>query len=157
MRKLLIVSLLAASSAAVAATNNSWLREVNLAYGFGTEHDQDYKNSGWWLEASAFNYQIDKTLRVHLNASVGFWTAHTDKNKHNQTIAIAPSFRAYFSPPENKRLAPYLRFSFGPVYLFKRFLGNREQGAHWAFQTFLGGGLETEITTKNKVCVYIEN
>jgi hypothetical protein len=160
-RALLLSLALLISSASFAAqpvkadVKQSWLYDASVAYGFGPEYQQNYDNSGWWLQAAFFNYKIDQTLRLHLSTSLGLWTAHTNVHKHNQTLSFGLDFRAYFAPPENKTIAPYLNCSFGPVYLFQRYLGTREQGANWAFQTFLGGGLELQVNPQHKIETFI--
>lgn len=125
----------------------AWRHDITFAYGQGREYSQNYNNSGYFIDGTLWPYwQIDPTLIFSLHGSVGFWQAHTDINKHNETLALSGAFRAYFiAPSTEKRINPYLQFAIGPSYLAKHFLGHREQGAHWALQTWISGGVEWQF------------
>lgn len=129
-------------------TAQAWDHEVSFGYGRSKEINYDYYNSGFFLNGKLYKFNaIDKTLIFTIDASVAHWNASTEKNKTLNTAALSGAFRAYFIAPENRAFNPYLTASFGPAYLSQNKFGEREQAAHFSFQTTLGFG--TEILQKD--------
>lgn len=121
----------------------AWNHEISLGYGLAQEIGYDYYNSGFLLNAKLYKFgYIDKTLLFTVDGSLGKWHATTDEHKNLMTAAVSVAFRAYFIPPENRKFNPYLSASFGPTFLSHNQFGEREQSAHFSFQTTLGFGTE---------------
>lgn len=121
----------------------AWQHEVGLGYGFGHEYGETNYNYGYFLHAKFYKFKkVDKTLFLTLDASLGYWWTHTPTHRRITNIAFSPAFRAYFAPPEHHTVRPYLEFAFGPTYLSSKQFGYARQGAQFAFQTVLGGGVE---------------
>lgn len=121
----------------------AWEHEIAAGYGYGNEIEEDYSNQGYVLTGKFYKFRpIDDTLVVTLDGTVAHWTANVNHNKQLTTVAVAPSFRAYFANPRCHSVRPYLDVSFGPALLSARQFGNRTQGANAAFQTTLEVGTE---------------
>lgn len=117
--------------------------EIAIGYGDGQEVEENYRNHGIVLNAKLYVFpKIDDTLYASIDGTLA--NIHAETKEYNQltTIAIALAMRAYFVNPLCYRLRPYLQASFGPSYLSSKQLGERSQGAHFAFQTTLEFGTE---------------
>jgi len=130
----------------------AWNHEVSLGYGSGHEYGQSYLNTGFYASANLHRFSpIDPKLYVSVLTGFGVWHAHTFEHQYNETLSVALDFRAYFYQPGKRVLAPYLQFSFGPAYLFHQYLGVRKQGAHFAFESQLGGGVEWKLSAMRRI------
>lgn len=124
----------------------AWNQSVSLGYGGGKESGYDYYQQGLMLNYQIFPFaKLDKTLKFGFGGSLSNWHANSQTNKNMASIAASAVLRAYFAPPENKIIRPYLIGSFGPTYLSSRKLGEREQGSHFSLQTTLGAGSEFKL------------
>ena len=127
-------------------TAMAWQQSWSLGYGGGRESGHDYYQHGLMLDYQIFPLpKVDKTLKFGFGASLANWHANYTENKNMATVAVSAVLRAYFAPPEGKTIRPYLLGSFGPTYLSKRKLGEREQGNHLSLQTTMGGGTEFKL------------
>lgn len=142
MKKLCTILLLTLS---IFSTSSAlaWRHGGSIGYGYGQEIDASYINTGVFLHGILWRFnKIDRYLVFTINASAGFWKAHTVAPNCMNTFALSPNFRAYFFDPTQHRIRPYLTASFGPTYLSAKQFGIEVQGSHFAFQTALGGGVE---------------
>jgi hypothetical protein len=122
----------------------AWSHEISLGYAIPSmESDQVYSHSGVYLNGNFYSYHsVDRSLLFTLNASTGYWTASSEQDNHVMTLAVQPTFRVYFSHQMMHYARPYLLVGYGPAYLSNKKLGTKEQGAHFAFQGDIGGGIE---------------
>lgn len=128
----------------------AWQHEISLSYGQSQEIGYDYTNYGGLIAAKLYKFKdIDKTLVITVDGSLADWNATTDENKHLFVAALGLDGRAYFAPPKEHQIRPYLTASFAPAYLSTKKFGDREQGANFAFQISMGLGSEF-ITQKEK-------
>lgn len=140
--RLFIFSFLSFSSMSVF----SWDHEISLGYGDAKEVDQNYYNSGVVLNGKIYRFpKIDDTLYASIDGTIASINASTTENTHLTTFVLAGAMRAYFTEPMSKRIRPYIQASFGPAYLSSKTLGNRTQGANYAFQSTLEVGTEVGI------------
>ena len=137
-RLLLLAALLCFSSPIFA-----WTHGISLGYGDSKELNESYSTYGLFVNGKVYRFKnIDPLLILTIDPSLGYWRTNTPKNNRLLTIAISAAFRAYFFPANHRMVTPYLLATFGPTYLSNKHLGTQEQGAHFAFQTTLGGGAE---------------
>lgn len=128
----------------------AWQHEISLGYGQSREIGYNYTNYGGVLAAKLYKFkEIDKTLVISVDGSISDWNATTDDYKHLFVAALGLDGRAYFVPPKDRKIRPYLTASFAPAYLSAKQFGTRQQGANFAFQISLGLGSEF-ITQKEK-------
>jgi hypothetical protein len=134
----------------ISFTAYAWQHEISLSYGQSQEIGYDYTNYGGLIAAKLYKFNdIDKTLVITVDGSVANWNATFDENKHLFVAALGLDGRAYFAPPKEHQIRPYLTASFAPAYLSTKKFGDREQGANFAFQISMGLGSEF-ITQKEK-------
>jgi len=125
----------------------AWDQSISLGYGGGKEGGYDYYQQGLMLDYQVFPLaKLDKTLKFGFGGSLSNWHANSEANKNMASIAVSAVLRAYFAPPEDKIIRPYLIGSFGPTYLSSRKLGEREQGSNFSLQTTLGAGSEFKLS-----------
>lgn len=131
--------------------NNAWAWQNEILFGYANskEVQEGYNQSGFALTGKLYKFcPIDQTLLMTIDGSVSQWHASTKHDQNLTTIALAPSFRAYFMDPTIHCVRPYLGASFGPAYLSNKTFGERTQGANFAFQSTIEAG--TEVGLKNK-------
>ena len=122
---------------------HAWSHEILLGYSKGQEIDQDYDNEGLVFSAKFYKFSaIDETLIATIDVTFTNIKASTKDHDHLTTLALTLAMRGYFLDPSKYHLRPYIQASFGPVYLFVKQLGTREQGSNFAFQTSLETGTE---------------
>ena len=130
----------------VSSSVYAWQHEVSAGYGFGQEPTENYNNNAFVLSGKFYKFpKIDDDLIATIEGSVS--NLHADTAQHNNASMadVALGLRAYFFNPDLHEVSPYLGISAGPAYLFDRFLGNQEQGAHIAIQATLEGGVEFKL------------
>ena len=112
--------------------------------------EENYNQSGICTTGKLYKFcPIDEKLILTRDGSVSQWHANTSHDQNLTTVAVAPSFRAYFLDPTVNRVRPYLGASFGPSYLSNKTFGERTQGANFAFQSTIEAG--TEIGDKHRL------
>ena len=121
----------------------AWQHEIAAGYGFGKEVDQNYHNQGIVIAGKLYRLpRIDDTLIGSIDGTLAMLRANTDQHKHMTTAALSLAMRAYFANPDLHQDRPYLQVTFGPAFLSAKELGNRSQGAHFAFQSTFETGME---------------
>ncbi|OGT55917.1 MAG: hypothetical protein A3F14_04605 [Gammaproteobacteria bacterium RIFCSPHIGHO2_12_FULL_43_28] len=122
---------------------HAWQHEIAVGYGFGKEIDQNYRNQGIVISGKLYKFpNIDETLIASIDGTLAHIRAKTDEHKRLTTAALSLAMRAYFADPLFYQKRPYLQVTFGPAFLSAEELGNRSQGAHFAFQSTFETGME---------------
>jgi hypothetical protein len=103
----------------------AWSHELSLGYAVPwKESTQHYSYSGVYLNGNLYSrLSADHSLLFTLNTSGGYWFASSEKNNRLTTVALQPTFRAYFSHNSMNYARPYLFIAYGPAYLSNRKFG----------------------------------
>lgn len=121
----------------------AWTHEISVGFGWGQEIGANYENNAMVLNGTFYKFnKIDNTLFATLDGTLAQLMSATPTHNTVVTAAISLGFRAYFQNPDFHKIRPYLGISFGPAYLSQTQLGTQRQGAHYDFQSTLGGGIE---------------
>jgi hypothetical protein len=128
----------------ICISSQGFSKQLSIGYAFPAhESDQHYDHSGLYINGAFYHYLLaDHMLLFTLNGAMGYWHADTTDNNHLLTLAVLPTFRAYFSQHTSHIVRPYLFLGYGPAYLSHRTFGEKTQGTHLAFQGDVGAGIE---------------
>jgi hypothetical protein len=113
-----------------------WL--VDAGGGGQSSSDQDNRMAG----ADLIFYQHQRSERQEIVIGVGYTDIRTNAgfNEHVQAVSVFPQLNLYAKGNDSVRPMFFVR-ALGPTWLSERFLGDREQGSHFAFQAQVGAGL----------------
>lgn len=148
LRKILLAfTLLFAAVAANADTGSSfWPDGFTLSYGHGNPNDlHGGRGALQWDWNQVWFANAPLNLTGYWDASFAHWMTNGNSNGDHRNISIvafAPVFRLQTRDAiASTTIIPYLEGSVGLSALSQSYLGERNLGAHGAFQDLIGAGI----------------
>lgn len=141
--KLVVVSILLILSAQAYA---DWSPSgVSLSYGQGQPNNlTGYRLATQWDWGVDWLASTPIKLSGYWDASVARWSTEGNSTGNYTSlwaVGFDPIFRLQLRSLLAAAVSPYLEAGVGPAWLSASHLGERDLGAHWAFQDLVGVGI----------------